>query len=117
MYFIYAESFLRGGTGADAITSLGYLNAIRTRAGATTPFGPTDLTLPNILNERGRELYWEGHRRTDLIRYNLLTTGTYLWPLKGGVATGTAVDAKFNLFPIPDDNRTANSNLSQNFGY
>jgi starch-binding outer membrane protein, SusD/RagB family len=116
MYLIYAEAFLRGGTGADATTALGYLNAIRTRAGATTLLS-ADLTLPTILDERGRELYWEGHRRTDLIRYGLLTTGTYLWPFKGGVATGTAVNPKYNLFPIPDDMRTANSNLTQNLGY
>ena len=117
MYFIYAEAFLRGGTGADATTAKDYLNLVRTRAGATPAFGPSDLTLQNILDERGRELYWEGHRRTDLIRYNLLTTGTYLWPLKGGVLNGTAVLPRYNLFPIPDDNRTANSNLSQNLGY
>jgi hypothetical protein len=56
----------------------------------------------------------EGHRRTDLVRYGLLTTGDYLWPWKGGVAGGTAVDSKYNLFPIPADFRTVNPNLSQN---
>jgi hypothetical protein len=73
--------------------------------------------LPFVLDERGRELYWEGHRRTDLIRYGLLTTGTYLWPWKGGVASGTSVDPKYNIFPIPAANRTANPNLTQNAGY
>ena len=68
-------------------------------------------------DERARELYWEGHRRTDLIRYNLLTTGTYLWPWKGGVASGTAVDPKYNIFPIPATNLTSNTNLTQNEGY
>ncbi len=121
MYLIYAEAVLRGGTGGDATTALGYLNAIRTRAGAN-PFTAADLNpvatgLQNILNERGRELYWEGHRRTDLVRYNLLTTGTYLWPLKGGVASGTAVDSKYNIFPVPTTNRTSNPNLTQNTGY
>lgn len=121
MYLIYAEAVLRGGSGGDAATALTYLNLIRTRAGAT-PFVASDLTptangLQNILNERGRELYWEGHRRTDLIRYGQLTTGTYLWPWKGGVASGTAVDSKYNLFPVPAANRTANPNLSQNPGY
>ncbi|MBL7749587.1 MAG: RagB/SusD family nutrient uptake outer membrane protein [Chitinophagaceae bacterium] len=121
MYLIYAEAVLRGGTGGDAGTALTYLNLIRARAGATL-FSASDLTptatgLQNILNERGRELYWEGHRRTDLIRYGLLTTGTYLWPWKGGVASGTAVDSKYNIFPIPAANRTANPNLSQNPGY
>jgi len=115
MYLIYAEAFLRGG-GGDQVTALGYINKIRNRAGAG------DMTSPNfnlraVLDERGRELYWEGHRRTDLIRYGMLTTATYLWPWKGGVASGTAVDAKYNLFPIPATNITANQNLTQNTGY
>ena len=121
MYLIYAEAVLRGGTGGDATTALGYINAIRTRAGATA-FTASDLTpvangLQNILNERGRELYWEGHRRTDLVRYGLLTTSTYLWPWKGGIANGTGVDGKYNIFPVPTVNRTANPNLTQNTGY
>lgn len=124
MYLIYAEAVLRGGTGGDAATALEYLNKIRYRAYGQS-FGPDNVgrlsadnfNLQTILDERGRELYWEGHRRTDLVRYNLLTTGTYLWPWKGGVASGTAVDAKYNLFPIPASTRTANPNLSQNPGY
>ena len=121
MYLVYAEATLRGGAGGTAAQALIYLNLIRVRAGAT-PFIASDLSptatgLQNVLNERGRELYWEGHRRTDLIRYNLLTTGTYLWPWKGGVSSGTAVDGKYNIFPIPAANRTANPNLTQNAGY
>ena len=115
MYLIYAEAYLRGG-GGDAATALGYINAIRARAGAST-FNASELTLQTVLDERGRELYWEGFRRTDLIRYNLLTTGAYLWPWKGGVPSGTAVDSKYNLFPIPTANITANTNLTQNPGY
>lgn len=116
MYFIYAESVLRGGTGGDAATALGYINALRTRAGATT-ISSGSLNLQFILDERARELYWEGHRRTDLIRYGLLTTGTYLWPWKGGVASGTAVDSKYNIFPVPVANLNSNKNLTQNTGY
>lgn len=116
MYLIYAEAVLRGGTGGDLTTALQYVNLIRARAGATAAI-PADLTLQFVLDERGRELYWEGHRRTDLVRYGLLTSATYLWPWKGGVASGTAVDARYNLFPIPAANRTANPNLEQNAGY
>ena len=102
MYLIYAEAVL-----------------IRERAYSNTSGNITSaqLTLPFILDERARELYWEGHRRTDLIRYGLLTTGTYLWPWKGGVASGTAVDSKYNIFPIPASNITSNPNLTQNTGY
>jgi hypothetical protein len=119
MYLIYAEAVLRGGTGGDATTALNYINLIRTRAYGNASGNITDpqLTLSFILAERGRELYWEGHRRTDLIRYGLLTTNTYLWPWKGGVSSGTGVDSKYNLFPIPAANRTANPNLTQNTGY
>ena len=118
MYLIYAEAVKRGGSG-DAGLALTYINNIRERAYGNTSGNITSgqLTLDFILDERARELYWEGHRRTDLVRYGLLTSGTYLWPWKGGVANGTAVDEKYNIFPIPASNRTANSNLSQNTGY
>jgi len=119
MYLIYAEAVVRGGTGGNSGTALTYINTLRARAfgGSAGNIGSTELTLPFILNERARELYWEGHRRTDLIRYNMLTTGTYLWPWKGGVASGTAVDTKYNVFPIPSANLAANPNLTQNAGY
>jgi starch-binding outer membrane protein, SusD/RagB family len=116
MYLIYAEAMLRGGTGANATTALGYINAIRTRAGAST-IGSSALTLQFILDERGRELYWEGHRRTDLIRYGLLTSSTYVWPWKGNVASGTGVDDKYNIFPVPAVNLNSNPNLTATPGY
>ena len=111
---------MRGGTGGDIGTAVSYINKIRERAYGTTGQGQinaSDVNLQFVLAERGRELYWEGHRRTDLIRYGLLTTGTYLWPWKGGVSSGTAVDSKFNLFAIPASNIVANPNLKQNPGY
>ncbi len=119
MYLIYAEAALRGATGGDLPTALTYMNNIRTRAyGNTTGnINLSDLTLSWVLDERARELYWEGHRRTDLIRYGLLTTGTYLWPWKGGVQNGTAKEDKYNIFPIPAVNLTSNPNLTQNTGY
>lgn len=119
MYLIYAEAVLRGGSGGDISTATGYINLMRQRAYGSSSgnISPVELTLQFILDERGRELYWEGHRRTDLVRYNLLTTGTYLWPWKGGVASGTAVDPKYNIFPIPAANLTANPKLTQNDNY
>ena len=119
MYLVYAEAVLRGGNGNMA-TAVQYINNIRTRAyaGATTAnITAAQLNLQFVLDERGRELYWEGHRRTDLIRYGLLTSGTYLWPWKGGVASGSAVDSKYNLFPIPSSARNSNPNLTQNPGF
>ncbi len=116
MYLIYAESVLRNGAGGNSATSLTYINNIRNRAGAgAISAGQLDLNF--ILDERARELYWEGHRRTDLIRYERLTTGAYLWPWKGGVASGTSVADKYNIFPVPAENITNNPNLTQNTGY
>ncbi len=120
MYLIYAEATLRGGAGGNTTTALSYLNKLRERAYGTTTVGQIqsiDLTTDLVLDERARELYWEGHRRTDLVRYNRLTTATYLWPWKGGVASGTAVDSKYNLFPIPASVIASNPNLTQNTGY
>ena len=75
------------------------------------------LHLDFILDERGRELFWECCRRTDLVRFNEFTTGTYLWAWKGGVQSGTAVDSKYNLYPIPSTDLSSNPNLIQNKGY
>jgi hypothetical protein len=123
MYLIYAEAVLRGGSGGDMNTALSYINRIRGRAYDNNPDSTVgnitmdDLTLDFILDERARELMWEGFRRTDLIRYNRFTSGDYLWAWKGGVETGTAVDERYKLFPIPVTDILANPNLTQNPGY
>ncbi len=120
MYLIYAEAVLRGGSGGDAGTALNYINMIRTRAyGGSTAGNITSgqLTLPFILDERARELFWEGFRRTDLIRYGEFTSASYVWPFKGGVAGGTGVADFRNLMPIPVSDLAANPNLIQNAGY
>ncbi|MFH0843392.1 MAG: RagB/SusD family nutrient uptake outer membrane protein [Bacteroidota bacterium] len=118
-YLMYAEAVLRGGTGGTNGEALTYVNAIRTKAYGSTAgnINSDALTLAFILDERARELYWEGYRRTDLIRYGLFTGGTYLWEWKGGVKAGVATDTKYNLFPIPDADLGANPNLEQNTGY
>jgi hypothetical protein len=119
MYLIYAEAVLRGGSGGDVTTALGYVNALRTRAyaGASGNISAGQLTVDFILDERARELYWEGFRRTDLIRYNKFVESSYLWPWKGGVSSGTGVDAYRKIYPIPSRDINANTNLRQNPGY
>ncbi|MEO6869679.1 MAG: RagB/SusD family nutrient uptake outer membrane protein, partial [Ginsengibacter sp.] len=117
MYFIYAEALKRGGTGGDDATALGYLNKIRERAYENTSGDITSFDLDYILKERGRELYWEGYRRTDLIRYGFFTSSTYTWPWKGGVKTGSGVASYRKLYPIPSKDLTANPFLNQNPGY
>ncbi|MBS1559551.1 MAG: RagB/SusD family nutrient uptake outer membrane protein [Bacteroidetes bacterium] len=118
-YLMYAEAVLRGGSGGDLPTSLGYVNQVLTRAygNATGNIILSQLTLPWLLDERARELYWEGHRRTDLIRFGQYTNGTYQWPWKGNVPAGQATDAHLNLFPIPSTDLSANPTLKQNQGY
>ncbi|RXG29221.1 Starch-binding associating with outer membrane [Leeuwenhoekiella marinoflava DSM 3653] len=119
IYLNYAEAVLRGGSGGDLNTATGYINALRTRAFGSTAgnISSGDLDLDFILDERARELYWEGQRRTDLIRFNDYTTGSYLWPFKGGSKSGTAVDDFRKLFPLPSNIILINPNLTQNTGY
>jgi len=98
---------------------LGYVNDIRERAygDASGNITSGELTLDFILDERARELFWEGHRRTDLIRFGRFSKTDYLWPWKGGAKEGISVDSKFDIFPIPASDVNANPNLSQNKGY
>ncbi|MEY8759211.1 RagB/SusD family nutrient uptake outer membrane protein [Chryseobacterium tongliaoense] len=114
IYLMYGEAVTRGGSGGDMATALGYVNALRTRAGASQV---STINTNFFLDERAREMSWESTRRTDLIRYGKFTSGTYLWPWKGGVKDGKAVDEYRNLFPIPSNDIVANPNLIQNPGY
>lgn len=114
-YLMLAESILRGGGGSTG-EALTYVNAIRQRSHATL-INSNELTLDFILDERARELNFEGHRRTDLIRFGKFTGGSYLWPWKGGVKDGVSIPDDYKLFPIPLKAIQANSNLTQNPGY
>ncbi|MCX2484756.1 RagB/SusD family nutrient uptake outer membrane protein [Pedobacter sp. MR2016-24] len=108
VYFRYAdvlmmkaEALLRTGQSGSALT---LVNSIRTLRGASA-FG--SLTLDNLLDERGREFFWEGLRRQDLIRF-----GKFLVPWQEKPTD----DPKYLVFPIPD-NQLGNTNLVQNPGY
>jgi hypothetical protein len=120
MYLIYGEAVARGGSGGDATIALNYANLLRRRAYGTTQ---GDVTASDIsdeqyfIKERARELFWEGFRRTDLIRYNQYTQSSYVWPWKGGLKDGGNVDSYRKLFPIPAKDLSVNPNLKQNPGY
>jgi hypothetical protein len=122
MMLNYSEAVTRGGTG-DAGLALTYVNQLRRRAyglpinTAAPSVDASSITVNSLLEERGRELFWEGHRRPDLIRYGLFTSGTYVWPWKGGVRNGRGVEPFRVLYPIPASDRTVNPNLPQNEGY
>ena len=128
VYLMYAECVVRlhndwdnwaGGSDAESDSrkqgAIYWINKIRERSKASdvwaSNFADDDAFLQFILDERARELYHEGYRRTDLIRYGQFTTNKYIWQWKGGVHDGQAVDSKYNIYPIPNTELTANPNL------
>jgi hypothetical protein len=115
-YLMYAECAVRGsGDMGQAVT---YVNELRERAYGNTDGNIVvgDLDLDFVLAERARELWWEGHRRTDLIRFGQFTTAG-VWAWKGGTEAGSTTEAFRNLYPIPANEIVANPNLVQNPGY
>lgn len=115
VYLNYAEAAARGG-GGDLATATTLINELRQRANAPQ-VSVGDITPQFVLNERSRELHWEGLRRTDLIRFNQFVTGSYLWPFKGGAQNGRAVEEFRRVFPLPENVLLINTNLTQNEGY
>lgn len=115
-YLMYAEAILRGGTGGDMTKALGYVNDLRARAGVSA-INESQLTLDFLIEERSRELYWEAHRRTDLIRFNMFVSN-YVWPWKNGIYAGTEnINPIYKIFPIPTTELMANPTIKQNPGY
>jgi starch-binding outer membrane protein, SusD/RagB family len=96
------EAILRGGTSADAAQTL--FDEIRTLRGASNKA----VSLDELFKERGRELYIEGWRRNDQVRF-----GKYATPY--GFKTNT--DAYRDVYPIPQSAIASNPNLKQNEGY
>jgi len=107
-----AEAILRGGTGTTAgtygSTALALVNAIRTDASRNAG-ALAGVDLNTLLAERGRELYLEQWRRQDMVRF-----GKFLGPIEQGP---TSSDAKYLIFPIPNQQLAVNPNLTQNPGY
>ena len=119
-YLIAAEADARLNGGTTSTTGTGYINALRDRANNVNQI--SQYSLNQILDERARELYHEGFRRTDLIRFGYFggaNSSQYLWDWKGGSANGVGLPAFRNLFAIPAKDINANPNLKdhQNPGY
>ncbi|HMO38530.1 MAG TPA: RagB/SusD family nutrient uptake outer membrane protein [Saprospiraceae bacterium] len=116
-YLMAAEAIVRNNGNRDQAAQ--YFNTVRQRAfqGSAGNVNADQLTLDLLLDERARELYWECHRRTDLVRFGQLTDGNYVWQWKGGVRDGTQVPSYRNIFPIPTADINANPNLKQNPNY
>ena len=110
IHLIYAEACMHAGGDASA-----QLAALAARAGVEAPAAVTE---DFLIAERARELMWEGHRRTDLIRYGKFTSKNFPWPFKGGSFQGNVdLGDHMNLFPIPISELTTNLDLVQNPGY
>lgn len=117
VYLMAAEAALRGAAGADNNTALGYVNLVRRRAGLTN-WNLAELTLDNLLDERGRELFQENCRRTDLIRFGKFTGSAYNWTMKGGIVNGTSIPEYRKLYPMPTNVIAGyGSSMQQNPGY
>lgn len=119
--FRYADALLMkvecAKRGATVDGALDAWNAVRTRAGISTAKSLDEVTLNEIIDERGRELFLEGWRRSDLVRFGKFTSADYLWQWKGGVKDGRGASAHLALFPIPSADMNSNPNLKQNSGY
>ncbi|MDR0507238.1 MAG: RagB/SusD family nutrient uptake outer membrane protein [Dysgonamonadaceae bacterium] len=113
-YLMYAEAAVR--SNSNKAMAANYVNQLRARAGISA-VSQSDLTTDFILNERARELYWEGWRRQDLIRFGKFTGNSYVWQWKGNSHDGTVIADFRKLFPLPEDQLQMNKNLKQNPGY
>lgn len=101
-----AEAIFRGGTPTKGQNDLSIVNAIRVPRGATPATG---VDASSLLAERGRELYYEGWRRNDLIRFGKFNDPVDQRPEK--------TDITKTLYPIPQRAVDTNPNLKQNPGY
>ncbi len=107
IYLIRAEAKLRNNDASGALADINFIRSKRSAAGKTLP-ALTSVTLDDILKERGYELYWEGLRRQDLIRFGKFTEAYQEKPV---------TDASKQLFPLPTSATDVNENLKQNPGY
>lgn len=118
VYLMYAECNVRGGVGNNA-DALKYVNYVRERCGAPV-ITMGELTQNMILDERGRELYYESIRRTDLIRNDVYVGPIQkVWQFKGSMddPEGTRVAKHLDLYPIPNPVLNAQKGFKQNPGY
>ena len=116
-YLTYAEATARANGGTTTAEGTDYINRLRSRAHATTRTNG-NFDLNDIIDEWAREFYYEGRRRVDLVRFGLFGgNNSYKWQWKGGTYEGTNFSADLNIYAIPSNEISTNSNLTQNQGY
>ncbi|MBQ7631896.1 MAG: RagB/SusD family nutrient uptake outer membrane protein [Paludibacteraceae bacterium] len=114
-YLNYAEAVFRGGKTVGGLPAVEAVNVLRRRAHASEV---SSLSLDFLLDERGREFYAEGCRRSDLIRFGKFGGETgYQWEQKSGTYNGTNFPAYMNLYPIPTNFLPSIEQGYQNEGY
>jgi hypothetical protein len=106
VYLMKAEAILRGGTATGGQTPVSLVNTVRSKRGVANL---ASVNLDQLLAERGRELYLEGHRRTDMVRFGIFNAPVEERP---NASEGYKV-----VYPIPTISLSSNPNLKQNFGY
>ena len=114
IYMIRAEVEYRLG---DAAAAAADINTLRTRAGNTNLLTASTVNKQTLIDEWSRETFFEGRRRSDLVRFGLFTGSKYLWSFKGGVPNGTGVDSRYNIYPVPAIDVSGNPSITQNPGY
>jgi len=117
-YLLLAEAQFKQGKLQLAADNI---NVLRQRAFADYPASgkveASDINLNFILDERASELYWESHRRQDLIRFGKYAGGAYNWAWKGNSQGGISIPSTLSVFPVPNQSLASNANLTQNAGY
>ncbi|HEX2934467.1 MAG TPA: RagB/SusD family nutrient uptake outer membrane protein [Bacteroidales bacterium] len=117
-YLMRAEAFYRQNDKANAVLDI---NTVRRRAYGNNSGDITEAKLTDkfLLDELAREFYYEGHRRTDLVRFGQFTSGTYVWEWKGNEPKGRSTSSHMNIYPIPAAEVAANPNYNgqNNAGY
>lgn len=117
-YLNYAEADARLNGGKTSQEGTRILNKLRARANASTRAESSNYSLNEICDEWAREFYFEGMRRTTLVRFGLFGGNTgYNWDWKGGESAGKDFEAYKNIYPIPLTQLQSNTNLKQNPGY
>lgn len=113
IYLSAAEAVVRGGGGMSRSEALDLVNDVRKRAYGDESGNISDaqMTADFFMAERGRELFYEAVRRSDLIRFEAFSGSKYIWEWKGGTAEGKATDARYDIYPIPMAELSANPNL------
>ncbi|MBQ0056099.1 MAG: RagB/SusD family nutrient uptake outer membrane protein [Bacteroidales bacterium] len=113
-YLTYAEASTRkSGPNAEATDKV---NVLRARANAA--LFTENCTLDDLCDEWSREFWFEGRRRTDLVRFNRFGgQSKYTWHWMGGTVAGQQFPAYRNIFGLPVNDLANNANLTQNPNY